>query len=166
MQISDFVFIGKLGNKTDVEGFIPFKIYPKFNIEIFSEFKDFFLLFQDHRVRYVTVLDYEERKLKFDDAEITHDAAASSGVMLVLTKDEAIDFMSIEDNLVGFAVMLKDEKIGTITEILPNKAYDLLVVGTPDKREIMIPDVDHFIKDIDEMQKLIFTKHIEELLEL
>ena len=164
MQISDLVFIAKLGNKTDTEGFIPFKIFPKFKIEIFSEVKDFFLLFKNHKVRYVTVLNHEERKLKFDDVQITEDAAVSSGVMLAVSKDDITDFIEVEDNFIGFTVKFENREVGIVSEVLQNKAYDLLLIKTNEKKEIMIPDVENFIEDIDVEKKLIYAKNIEELM--
>ena len=54
MQISDLVAIGKLGNSIDEKGFISFRKNSNFQQSYLTQ-KDVFLLFKDHRVRYVSI---------------------------------------------------------------------------------------------------------------
>ena len=59
-------------------------------------------------------------------------------------------------DLVGLAVRTVDgEALGTIRQVLPNPAHEILVVG-----EIMIPLVEHFVTDVDLAEKLVTVRLI------
>ena len=69
--------------------------------------------------------------------------------------------------LIGFDVFLEDGTlIGKLEDILQKTVQDLYVVKTLENKEIYIPYVDEFIKEIDEENGKIFVKLIEGLDEI
>ena len=59
-------------------------------------------------------------------------------------------------DLIGLTVQtVEGEALGSINEILPNPAHEILVVG-----EIMIPLVDHFVTNIDLAKKTVTVRLI------
>ena len=166
MQITDLVSIGTLGNKLDENKYIKFKKNINFQSNIFERIKDFFLLFKDHRVRYVTVLDIKTNMLKFDDDEIAEDAAASSGVKLALPRDELDLEKSSEISYLNWKIQFKEQIIGRIIDVFNNSFYSIFVVKTTDNNELLIPDVENFIMEKNSDKTTIIVKNIKILLEL
>ncbi len=70
---------------------------------------------------------------------------------LVLEKDEFL-----VTDLIGLSVRTDEgEDLGKVERVLPNPAHEILVVG-----EIMIPLVEHFVKDVDVERKQITVRLI------
>ena len=62
----------------------------------------------------------------------------------------------------GVAVFEKNEKIGEIIDIMETAAHNILIVeDTVNKNEIMIPQVDEFVKKIDFENNRIDVELIE-----
>lgn len=73
---------------------------------------------------------------------------------LVSKKGEAIYLKEIE----GFEVFDQDKSVGKIEGFSSNGPQDLLVVVTPDEREVEIPFVEAFLVDIDfEAKKVLMN---------
>ena len=62
----------------------------------------------------------------------------------------------------GVAVFEKNEKIGEIIDVMETAAHNILIVeDTVNKNEIMIPQVDEFVKKIDFENNRIDVELIE-----
>jgi 16S rRNA processing protein RimM len=69
--------------------------------------------------------------------------------------------------LIGYLVTgPENEKIGLISEIIPNNGQWLLNVISPDRKNILIPFHEHFIVRIDKRKKLVVMNIPEGLLEI
>ena len=65
-------------------------------------------------------------------------------------------------DLLGVAVFEKNEKIGEIIDVMETAAHNILIVeDTVNKNEIMIPQVDEFVKKIDFENNRIDVELIE-----
>ena len=168
MQISDLIPIGKLGNSIDKNGFISFKKYRNFQ-PFYLDLKDLFLVFTDHRVRYVTidkVLEGNKLKIRFDETEVTKEAAKAGKVQVMLSNtdvEEVIAQLDSESDIDKF-VIFKNHKIGKVVDIFETLAHEIHIVKLSDGKEIMIPDVEFYISKKDKQN--VFVKNIEGLLEL
>jgi len=59
-------------------------------------------------------------------------------------------------DLLGLAVQtVQGEPLGTIDQVLPNPAHEILVVG-----EIMVPLVEHFVKKVDLRERMVTVELI------
>ncbi|HPR16884.1 MAG TPA: hypothetical protein PLD62_01425 [Candidatus Cloacimonadota bacterium] len=164
MQISDLVAIGKLGNSLNKKGYIPF-----FEFDDFRHFllEDVFLLFTDNRVRYVSITDIDNKgNLRFDDEEITREAAQDGDVQVMIAKADWGNKMQEIGLpvLVGKAVYLKKEYLGKVIDAFFNGAQQVMVILDQNEKEFMVPFVDHFIVKTE--SEKIFLKNIEGLIDL
>ncbi len=170
MQISDLVAIGKLGNTLDNKGYISFKKNSNFHPLYFNQ-KDVFLLFKDHRVRYVTIdklINDKGIKLRFLETEVIEEVAKAGGVLVTLPETDLVKSKKETGFIdpVGMKVFFNNKEIGNIIDFFNNSVYDILVVKTLDKKEIMIPDVDFYIANKDKVRNIIIVKNILGLLDL
>ena len=100
MQISDLVSLGKLGNKIDADGFVKFTRNSNFHPRYFL-IKDFFLVFTDNRVRYVTidkVLKNSGFWIRFIESEVMEEVISAGNVKLCLPQND----LNLLDKKVGF----------------------------------------------------------------
>jgi len=68
--------------------------------------------------------------------------------------------------LVGMKVVTdQDESLGTLQEILVTGANDVFLVITPAGKELLLPDIDEVVKDIDLENSTIRVKLLEGLLD-
>ena len=170
MQITDLVAIGKLGNSIDEKGFISFRKNSNFQQSYLTQ-KDIFLLFKDHRVRYVSidkVISEKRLKLRFLETEVTEEAAQSGGVRVTLPKSDLVKFHRDADfiNPVGMKVVFNKKELGNVIDFFNNSVQDILIVMTTENKEIMIPDVDYYVINKDKSNKMINVRNIRELLDL
>ena len=168
MQISDLIPIGKLGNSIDKNGFISFKKNRNFQT-FYLDLKDVFLVFTDYRVRYVTidkVLEGNKLKIRFDETEVTKEAATAGKVQVMLPETDMKEVIAQHDSEsdIDKFVIFKNHKIGKIMDIFESLAHEIHIVKLTDGKEIMIPDVEFYISKKDKQN--VFVKNIEGLLEL
>jgi len=168
MQISDLIPIGKLGNSIDKNGFISFKKNRNFQ-PFYLDLKDLFLVFTDHRVRYVTidkVLEGNKPKIRFEENEVTKEAAKAGKVQVMLSNTDVEEVIAQHDSEsdVDKFVIFKNHKIGKVKDILETLAHEIHIVKLADGKEIMIPDVEFYISKKNKQN--IYVKNIEGLLEL
>ena len=168
MQISELISIGKLGKSIDSKGFIPFRIKRNFRSILF-ELKDIFLVFTDHRVRYVTVDKIEADqniKIRIIERDVTYEAVNNGRVQVMLPSKDFGNILEEKGFLVntGSQINYNNQEIGKVVDVFNNKAHDVLVVEMLNGQEIMIPYVDYFI--IKKVDKIIYVQNIHDFLEL
>ena len=170
MQITDLVAIGKLGNSIDENGFISFKKNSNFQQSYLTK-KDVFLLFKDHRVRYVSidkVINEKRFKLRFLETDVTEEAADAGGVRVTIPESDLVKFNREADFVdpVGMKVIFNKKELGNVINFFNNSVYDILIVETGEKKEIMIPDVDKYVIEKNAENDTITVKNIDGLMDL
>lgn len=60
----------------------------------------------------------------------------------------------------------QEQQIGTVEQVIDNPAHPILVVNTGDHRQLMIPFVDHFVRDTDTDQQAVYCRNLNELNDL
>lgn len=108
--------------------------------------------------------------LKFEDIDSADDARRIVGTEVYFPKDltpEDIDEEELEwQHFTGFEVWQDDSLLGTVTSVLDQTANVLLVVTTPDDRELLIPAHEDFVLAADHRQRRLLVSVPEELLNL
>lgn len=170
MELNDLTIIGKLGFGDIIKGWIPIRLNPDF-LDYFERISHLFVIFTDHRVRYVTVKNAKIIKgkhyIKLVEPEIMLEiekqtnlqAAIDQEIFTELTSDEYYD-------PIGMKVMNNNMLFGEIIDWFSNNAQDVFVVKDNSDNELLIPDVDVYVQDIDYENRIIYTKNIEQLLNL
>ncbi len=164
MLISDLIAIGKLGNSVNKKGYISYRDYNNFQK---IQLKDVFLLFTDHRVRYVSIVDIDDRNdIKLDDDEIMQEAALDGNVQVMLPQED-IDSLIQKNDLpvyVGKQVYLQLKCIGKVIDSFFNGAQEVLEIENREGKLFMVPLVDKYLEKL-EADK-IFLKNIREFIDL
>lgn len=108
------------------------------------------------------IFSFEEIKNKQDATEIRNALIKVRRDLVGMTEDEYL--MS---DLIGLKVydIKNNEYLGDITEIFETAAHDIYVIDT-EEYEIMIPDVDVFVKKIDYQNKKMEVDLIEGMKEM
>ena len=108
--------------------------------------------------------------LKFEDIDSADDARRIVGTEVYFPKDltpEDLDEEELEwQHFTGFEVWQGDSLLGTVTSVLDQTANVLLVVTTPDDRELLIPAHEDFVLEADHRQRRLLVSVPEELLNL
>lgn len=108
--------------------------------------------------------------LKFEDIDSADDARRIVGAEVYFPKDltpEDLDEEELEwQHFTGFEVWQDDSLLGTVTSVLDQTANVLLVVTTPDDRELLIPAHEDFVLEADHRQRRLLVSVPEELLNL
>jgi len=167
MEIDELITIGNLSKIPDKEGYFTLKKNGDFP-EGYQDFREFFLIFKDHRVRFVDVEFSRTNpdKIEICDDFITRDVINSGGVELALAKED-VNSLRINQGQIPLGareVIFQDKKIGILKDVFYNNAHDVLVVELLSGKEIMIPGVDRYIVEISKNK--IEVKNIEDLLNL
>lgn len=168
MQISDLIPIGRLGNFIDKNGFISFRKNQNFQSE-YLDLKDIFLIFTDNRVRYVTidkVTGKNKLKIRFEETEVTKEAAEAGNVQVMLSQEDMEKIHSQHDlkSDLEKLVIFQNKNIGSVVDIMITPAHNILIVELQNEIEIMIPDVEFYIFKKDKQN--IYVQNIEELMDL
>jgi len=70
------------------------------------------------------------------------------GLEVLAEKSEVKSDVAESQSLIGFEVLDRGKLIGKVTNLEHTARHEVLVVRTPNNKEIMIPYVDKFIKEI------------------
>ncbi len=171
MTLDDLVVIGKLGNSNKApEGFLRFK--PNWNFRIFFlDIKDIFLVFPDHRVRYVTIEEIRQNGffwIRIKEKDVVDEITAFRSVEYRIPKSLSNEarYKNEDDFLIGMKVLADNVYIGNITDTFNNGAHNTLVVRKENNSELLIPVVNQYIELIDKKNHSVTVKNIEGLLNL
>ena len=108
--------------------------------------------------------------LKFEDVD---DAVAASRLVGAdvcfpkeLTPSDVDEEYLTWKHFIGFEVLQEEQKLGTVSSVLDQTANVLLVIETPEGKELLIPAHENFILKADHRQRLLLVDIPEELLTL
>ena len=102
--------------------------------------------------------------LKLKECDSRNDAEALVGKKIYMTEKDLLELSEDEfyvRDLIGMEVEDGGEIIGKVKDVLTDRPQDLYVVELSDDRNIMIPAVKEFIKEIDTENKKIRVELIE-----
>ena len=163
MKISDLIAIGKLGSNIDENGYLKYKNIYNSRIDKFS---DIFLLFTDYRVRYVTIEDVKNDRLKIVEKDICKDILKDGHVKIMVAPEDFQDWNE-EEKIIPYwkyQVYHNNTHIGIVLRYVERFMQGLFEIELLDKKKVMIPDVEKYIEKVEERK--VFLKNIEELLNL
>lgn len=70
----------------------------------------------------------------------------------------------INEDIIGFDVVVNDKKIGKVTSIINNGAHDIIVFNDSYDCKQMIPFVNEYVKDVNLTKKVVNIEVVEGLL--
>lgn len=108
--------------------------------------------------------------LKFEDVDDAVAASRLIGADVCFPKELTPSDVDEEDltwkHFIGFEVLQEEQKLGTVSSVLDQTANVLLVIETPEGKELLIPAHENFILKADHRQRLLLVDIPEELLTL
>ncbi len=169
MKKSSYRTIGKIISYWGTKGFL--KVYAlTFSPERFYKLSGVFVSSEKDRqfFKVEKVKPYKGNVwlFKLEDIDTVTDAEKVRGFYLEVPEEEVIKLPKdtyFVDDLIGLKVFsLKGDYIGTLENIIEGLASDIYVVKAGEK-EILIPAVKEFVKEIDLNEGKMFIKVIEGL---
>jgi 16S rRNA processing protein RimM len=107
-------------------------------------------------------------KLKFEGYESFEKISEFSGCRVFLTSIREDIILSADiESIKGYKVVLRDKKhLGIITDIIQNPGQWLIIILSPDNKEILVPLHEDFIVSFDNKKKIIVMDIPEGLTEI
>ena len=164
MKLTDLIPIGNLSAVLNSDGLVSFKPNRNF-IDEFLDIVDVFVVFTDNRVRYLTIEQVLHNKnkilLKFLEDEVFDEIAESTGVKLMLDPETASKYDYDYYNYNGMKVVFEDQTIGEVVDSFYNSQYMIFSVVDGENKEILIPNVEAYILNIDFEKRVIYVHSID-----
>lgn len=161
-----FVGIGKLGGR-DCEGYHHVMIKPEYR-ELFSALDEVYLIFESDRVFFVTITNKKisEKKLWISFAEDGIDTERSKHreVILAIRNTKIATEENRISHLEGYRVLFHEEELGVVETHFNNGAQEVLVIKDRGGCEILIPEVPHYVQEVQHNRKTIIIHHADDLI--
>jgi ribosomal 30S subunit maturation factor RimM len=170
MEISDLVVIGRLG-RLEPDGFFSIQ-FSQSHQSVLAAIKDCYLIFTSNRVFFVTV---EETKtvgrrnfIRFKEDGVSEEADKHPNAEIALPGNELSEASESVDELSvnGYKVVFGNEIIGEIDGVMLNPMQSVLIISLVQGGELLVPNVENFVQEIDSTDQSITLHNIEGLLEL
>ena len=157
--------IGKIVNTQGLKGDV--RIYPDTDyVERFEELEYLYIeglkeKFYIEKVRYKKNLAI----VKFEGYDHINEIEKYKNKIVYTEKLELEEGAHYVEDLLGMSVVDEEKgEIGVLKDVIQNPAHDIYLVRTTDNKDVMIPVVDAFVKDIDAEKRIIHVTLIEGLL--
>jgi ribosomal 30S subunit maturation factor RimM len=164
MKVTDLIAIGKLGNKLNSKGYIFFRKKDKsgsFSLPI----KDVFLLFTDHRVRYVTIEDEQDGWILLEERDLMQEAALDGNVQVMIAPEDYQTWNEVAqiEPFLDYQAVEKDVIVGKICDYITRPMQNLFEIEQADGKTFYVPDSLPFVISIDKTNKVILFSDLTEL---
>jgi len=160
----NYVYIGNIVNTHGIKGEV--RILSSFNYKEYI-FKKNFNLYIGKNKEKQTINSYRFHKIfdmvTFYGIDNINDVLKYKGEKVYILREDIKENIILDEDLIGLECYT-NKYIGSVSKILNNKMQDIIVVKNNDK-EILIPKVDAFIKNIDLENKKIYINEIEGLID-
>lgn len=156
------ITIGQIVGPHGIQGGVRVKALTEF-AERFDKGRQVYINGVAHTIRR-TMWHKDQVRLDLDGVQGRDAAEALKWAFLTVPADDLPELEEEEfltSDLIGLEVSTVDGKpLGQVTDVLPNPAHDILVIG-----ELLIPAVHEFVKDIDLDAGTVTVELIEGMLE-
>lgn len=159
----ELIRIGTIVNTQGLKGDV--RIYPDTDYrERFEELEYLHVEGLDEKF-YIEKVRYKKNLaiIKFKGLDHINDVEKYMNLIVYTEKLDLEDRVYVKD-IIGMKLIdhLKGE-IGVLIDVIQNPAHDLYLVKTTDGRDVLIPVVDEFVKEIDMEKRIINVTLIEGL---
>jgi len=168
MEINDLVNIGKLKfNQTTKKPYIMVK---KSYQHLLTKLNQVFLIFKDHRVRYVSIgfikaLNEDKAIMSINDVDILQEVSTEESVGVYLEELE-LDNLDETYDPIGMKVYWNGEVVATIKHFFYNGAHYVYELLMHDKSIVLIPDVERFVIETNIEERYIKVVDLDQFLNL
>lgn len=158
--MSEYFLIAEVKAVFDEKGFVSLRSYSDFPERFSGLEKVYINVFGQKRLFLVEEVEYagSEILLKFENFDSEEDTEFLVGKEIFVESEKAVklndDTFFVHD-LIGSKIFQGEEEIGEISDLLNLRCHDVYVVTDSDGKEILIPAVKEFIKNINIVDKII-----------
>lgn len=110
-------------------------------------------------VKDVRILNNKKALIDFAEINNIDEAKKIVGYKIYIRKDLVPEYIE-DENLISYKVYEKENYIGMVVDTMETAAHDILIVENG-KKEILIPYIDVFVKEIDDNNMIIKVELIE-----
>ncbi len=163
--MSNLIYIGSVGKSVGLKGYL------KINIEKFD--KNFLLDYD--RIFIKTNKGFTEKIIenlrqdkpnvvKLDSINSRSECEELKGYSVYITRED----LQLEegefflDDIIGFKVFSEKKERGIILDVDNYGASDILKIQYEDNKEVMLPLLDHVVKDINFDEKRVYVNNIDD----
>lgn len=149
------ICVGEIINTHGLKGEVKVTSYFKHKQEVFK--KGFFVYVGEKKEK-LKIKTYRTHKnydlLSFENHETINEVLALKGEFIYINREELEKELFLNEDLIGYDVVYEDEVIGAVANLFNNKAQDILIVKSEEKK-YLIPCVDEMFKKVDKSKKRI-----------
>lgn len=160
----NYIYVGEIVNTHGIKGEVRLLSDFKYKLDIFK--KGFTVYLGKEKIK-LTINTYRHHKIfdmvTFQGIDDINDVLDYKGMKVYINKSDLKIDGILDEYVIGLKAYNDDKLIGEVTEILKNKAHDILVIEHDDKR-YLVPYIDEFVTKIDLKNKRIYLKLIEGML--
>lgn len=159
----NYIYIGDIVNTHGLKGELRIISGFKYKTEIFKpEFK----LYVGRQKEELVIKTYRKHKnydmVTLIDVESIEDAIAYKGDSVYINRDDLVIDGYFDEDLIGLDAYTDNTYVGNVTDILKNKANDILVINS-DNNRYLVPNLNEFINNVDLENKRIDINNIKGL---
>ncbi|MBP3920722.1 MAG: 16S rRNA processing protein RimM [Bacilli bacterium] len=157
----NFIYIGKIVNTHGIKGEVRILSNFKYKDDVFIKNAN---LYVGKNKEKLIINSYRKHKnfdqVTFVGVEDINEVLMYKGESVYINREEVKIDGILNEDLIGIAVFGNNKLIGSVTDIVNNGVYDILVIDNKN----LVPYVDEFIKNIDINNKRIDISLIEGLI--
>ena len=166
----EYIKIGAVANTHGLKGTMKVKSFTDFKEERYKKGNTLYIFFKNEYIPVTVTKMKTVKNLEYIDVkEFNHinEIEKFKGSELFINKEEVHEIVE-EDafyytDLIGCEV-ITDSSIGKVSDIREYPQGEYLVINTEEKKNVLIPFLKQFIKNVDLEKKLIFLSEWEGLL--
>lgn len=170
MEISDLVVIGRLG-RLEPDGFFSIQ-FSQSHQSVLSALKECYLIFTSNRVFFVTVKETKtvgsRSFICFQEDGVSEEAIKHPNAEAALPNRDLDEVISSEDtdSVMGYIAVFGNEEIGEIDGVMLNSMQSVLIISLTQGGELLVPNVENFVREINIKNQTVVFQNIEGLLEV
>ncbi len=168
----ELLVIGRLGNLINDKEEFQFIPSDNFQPAIFDKVTKLYLIFTEHRVFFVEVkkLSIQNSKywISFNDDGVKEEYELRKSAKLAIPKNQhhAISSGNIYHDITNFHAYEDDLYLGAIIDFILTPGHRVIVIVDNDDNELLIPEVDYYIKEIKVADEKVYFQNTKSLREL
>jgi ribosomal 30S subunit maturation factor RimM len=172
MEVSDLINIGKLRHDRQRK---PYIVIKKEYQHLLPKLRNTFLIFKDHRVRYVSVeilntLGENKAYISINDSDVAKEASVEEFTFVSIDEDEInqLDDETTYYDPIGMKVSWNSKEVGEIIHFFNNGAHYVYEIQLYDydKQVVLIPDVDDFVIETNTEERFISVRDLDKFIYL
>jgi len=168
----ELLVIGRLGNLINDNDEFQFIPNDNFQPAIFDKVTKLYLIFTEHRVFYVEVkkLSIQNSKywISFNDDGVEEEYEIRKSAKLAIPKNQhySINQGDADLDITDFQAYEDELYLGRVVDFIYTPGHRIVVIFDENDKELLIPEVDYYIKEVNHAEKKVYFQNTKSLREL